>query len=221
MTPLVVLAVGGFAAAAISLVLRARTKRAAAVQAAAARLGWSYRDTVPFGTIPDLDRFELFTQGRRRRLSNVMTSPDGPVRAVVFDYSYTTGGGNSQRRHNQTVFYGVSDELNLPTFSLRPERFFHSIAKAFGYQDIDLERRPLFSEMFVLRGADEPALRTTFTAPVAEFFESREGVCAAGIGREVLYWRPRKHTAPDELGTLIEDGYELVRRFTAPDGRTM
>lgn len=219
MIPFLIVAAGGAAVAAIALVVRAQARRAEAVRGAARRLGWSHRDKVPFETIPNLGRFELFTQGRRRTLTNVLTSPDATVRAVMFDYAYTTGGGNSQRRHTQTVFYGVSSELDLPTFSLRPQRFFHAIAKAFGYQDIDLEQRPLFSEMFVLRGDDEAAVRARFSTRVAEFFESREGVCAAGVGREVLYWRPGRRIGPDEYGRLIEDGNELVRRLIGATGR--
>jgi hypothetical protein len=212
-TLLVVLA-GGAAVGAIVVAHRAREQRTAAMRAAAARLGWDYRAEVPFPTIPDLDRFELFTQGRRRKLTNVLTSPGGDPRAVVFDYVYVTGGGNSRRSHRQTVFYGVSDALALPTFSLRPQHFFHGIAKAFGYQDIDLERRPLFSEMFLLRGDDERRVRGVFeAATVVEFFESRQGVCAAGSGREVLYWRPGKRARPDEIGALVEDGFELTRRL--------
>jgi hypothetical protein len=208
-----VLGVGGVVTGVIVMVRRAGAQRTEAMQSTAARLGWSYRGDVPYKTIPDLDRFELFTQGRQRKLTNLMTSPAGDPRAVVFDYRYTTGAGNSQSTHHQTVFYAVSDALQLPTFSLRPQRFFHSIAKAFGYQDIDLERRPVFSEMFLLRGDDESRVRPVFSDAVAEFFELHAGVCAAGVGRELLYWRPGRRAGGDEIDSFIEEGLELAGRF--------
>lgn len=205
--------VGGVVIAVIALSGRAGKARGSAMRATAARLGWGYRDTVPFDTIPNLDRFELFTQGRGRTLTNLMTSPADDPRAVLFDYAYTTGGGNSRRTHRQTVFYAVSDAMQLPTFSIRPQRFFHNIAKLFGYQDIDLERRPVFSEMFLLRGDDEARVRTTFTDTVAEFFERHPDACAAGVGREILYWQPGRIADDHEIDGLVAEGLELARRF--------
>ncbi|HEX6134818.1 MAG TPA: hypothetical protein VFZ24_12695 [Longimicrobiales bacterium] len=206
---------GGVVVAVIVGVRRREQRRTAAVRDSAARLGWGFHEEVAFDAIPDLDRFELFRQGRRRRLSNLLTSPAGAARGVVFDYAYTTGGGNSQSRHHQTVFYGVGDGLGLPTFSVRPQHFGHSIAKAFGYQDIDLAERPRFSDGFVLRGEDERAVRDLFgRAAVVDFFEARAGVCAAGAGREVLFWRPGRRARADEVESLIADGFELVRRLT-------
>jgi carbonic anhydrase len=204
---------GGVLIAAVIAVQRTEKARTAAVEAAAARLGWTYRGAASLKSIADLDRFELFTQGRRRKLSNLMTSPGGDPRSLLFDYSYTTGGGNAQSRHHQTVFYAVSDALQLPTFSLRPQRFIHGIAKMFGYQDIDLHGRPQFSEMFVLRGEDEAAVREVFGAAVADFFEGRASACAAGVGHELLYWRREKRLSGDEIESFVNDGLELVERF--------
>jgi hypothetical protein len=191
-------------------------QRTAELRAVAKRRGWGFRDEVPFDTIPDLERFELFRPGRRKELSNLMTSPaDGP-RFVVFDYAYTTGGGNSQRRHRQTVVYTTHDELSLPSFSLRPEHFFHRVAGAFGYQDIDLDGHPEFSRLFLLRGENEAAVRAGFNDRVAEFLERRPGTCAAGIGRELLYWRAGRRARPEEVDGLVEEGLELAARYVQP-----
>ena len=213
--------VGGIVIGVIVMVQRADRERTEAMRGVAGKLGWAYRESVPFDTIPKLDRFELFTQGRSRKLTNLMTSPAGEPRAVLFDYTYTTGGGKSQQTHRQTVFYAVSDELKLPTFSLRPQQFFHGIAKVFGYQDIDLERRPVFSGMFVLRGDDEERVRAAFNGAVAEFFEMHEDSCAAGVGREMLYWRPGRRTAVDGIESFVSEGLELAARFrTMPPDST-
>lgn len=213
MIPLLLAIGGGAVAGLIVMVQRKEKERTAAIQATAARLGWSYRGSVPFKTIPDLDRFELFTQGRRRTLANLMTSPAGEPRAALLDYSYTTGGGNSQSRHHQTVFYAIDDTLQLPTFSLRPQRYFHTIAKMFGYQDIDIVRRPLFSDMFILRGDDEVRVSEVFSDAVMEFFETHEGVCAAGVGREVLYWRPGRRVNGEDVEAFVNEGRDLVKRL--------
>jgi hypothetical protein len=211
---LIALAVGAvFAGGAVILVRRAAAERAAALRDTAARLGWGFREEVPFQMIPDLDRFELFRPGQSKKLRNLLTSPAGDPRAVLFEYSYTTSSGKSQQTHRQTVFYATSDELRLPSFSLRPENFLHRIGGAFGYQDIDLEGRPEFSRMFLLRGEDEAGVRVAFSGAVAEFFERRAGMCAAGAAHEVLFWRPGRVAKPEELELLIGDGFELARRF--------
>jgi carbonic anhydrase len=194
---------------------RYEERRTASLTAAADRLGWGFRKDVAFDAVPGLDRFELFRLGHSKKLRNLMTSPPGATRAVLFEYAYTTGGGKSQATYRQTVFYATSDQLHLPVFSLRPENFFHRVAGAFGYQDIDLEARPEFSRMFLLRGEEEDGVREAFSEGVAEFFETRPRVCAAGVGRELLYWRPNRVAKAEELEELIAEGHELAARLAA------
>jgi carbonic anhydrase len=218
MLTLVILVMVAVAVAVLSMVALSRRheqQRSEAVRQVAERLGWGFRVDVPFETIPNLDRFELFRQGHSRKLRNLMTSPPGSARAVVFEYAYTTGGGKSQATHRQTVFYATGDELTLPSFSVRPEHFFHRVAGVLGYQDIDLDDKPEFSRLFLLRGEDEVAVRDTFSGIVAEFFERHPRVCAAGMGRELLFWRPGRLAKPYELEPLVTDGFELTRRFGA------
>jgi hypothetical protein len=216
MEPIIVVMLLGGTAAAVAIIAAAKRHarvRPAGVGELATRLGWTYRDEVPFATLPDLDRFELFRPGRGKKLRNVMTSPgDGP-RAVVFDYSYVTGGGNSQQTHRQTVFYTVRDDLNLPSFSLRPENFFHRVAGVFGYKDINFDQRPEFSRLFLLRGEDEPRIRDAFNGDVFEFFEQRPRTCAAGVGRELLFWKLGGLVPVDGIEGLIREGHDIAGRF--------
>lgn len=215
MSPVIMLAVGGAVlAGVIAAVVRHQKQRTEGVRQLAGRLGWGFQESVQFSGIPGLDRFELFSQGRARKLRNLVTSPAGDPRIVVFDYTYTTGGGKSRRIHSQTVCYATADHLSLPSFSLRPENFFHRVAGAFGYQDIDLERHPDFSRAFVLRGEDVAGIRDAFTDDVVAFFDSQPGTCAAGIGHEVLLWRPRRLLAPDEWESLVGEALDLVSRFS-------
>jgi hypothetical protein len=137
---------------------------------------------------------------------------------VVFDYRYVTGGGNSQRTHRQTVFYVTGDALRLPSFSLRPENFLHRIGELFGFRDIDFERRPEFSRLFLLRGEEEEAIRKAFGDGVLRFFEERPGTCATGGVSELLFWRPGSFVAPDALEELIHDGEDLFARLAQERG---
>jgi hypothetical protein len=198
---------------------RKHAERVAALQAAADRLGWSFREEVDFKAIPDLKRFELFRQGSSPKLRNLMTSPTGEIRAVLFEFAYTVSSGKSSHTVTQTVFYATSDELRLPSFSLRPENFFHRVAGVFGYQDINFERRPEFSRLFLLRGENEAGVRQSFHDGVLEFFEGHAGCCAAGMGREFLFWRPGKRLEPADLEPFIAEGLDIAGRL-AGDGVT-
>ena len=203
----------GLVAVGVWKVQRIEQQRTEAIRAAATRLGWGFQPEVPYDAIPRLDRFELFDRGRNRTLRNLLTSPAGDPRAVVFDYTFVTGGGKSQQTHRQTVFYATSHQLELPAFSLRPENFLHRIGEIVGFQDIDLEAHPEFSRLFLLRGADEAAIRSALGDRVVAFLERRPGVCAAGLGAELLYWRPGRRVDAAELETLIRDGFELAAHF--------
>jgi hypothetical protein len=217
MTPAVMILAGLTAifliAAAIMAAKRNAEQRTAALIAEAERLGWGFKKEVSYDMIPNLDRFELFRTGHSKKLRNLLTSPPGDPRGVVFEYQYTTGAGKSQATHRQSVFYATSADFTLPAFSLRPEHFFHRVAGAFGYQDIDLESRPEFSRMFLLRGDNDSAVRSAFTDDVATFFEQRPRACAAGGGRELLYWRPGKVAKAEDLEAFITDGFDLAARM--------
>jgi hypothetical protein len=214
-TMMLLAAGGAVIAGAIAVVVQRRKQQAEAIRQLAARMGWNFREAVPFSGIPGLDRFELFRQGRRRELHNIMTSPAGDPRLVLFDYSYTTGGGRSQSRHTQTVCYATADRLDVPSFSLRPEHFFHRVAGILGYQDIDLDRHPTFSDAFLLRGDDARAVRDAFSDDVVAFFDRHHGTCAAGAGHELLFWRANRRLPPDAREALIAETVDLVERFTA------
>jgi hypothetical protein len=146
-------------------------ERTRVLQAKATQLGWSFMASAPFNTIPGLDRFALFSQGRAKQINNFMYGEASGVKAAVFDYVYVVGSGKNRQTVYQSVVYLEPANLTLPRFSLRPEGFLYKIFTAFGYQDIDFGQRPEFSRQYILRGQDEPAIRQTFNDRVLLFYE--------------------------------------------------
>src|SRR5258708_32572398 len=112
------------------------------MQGAAAQLGWTFSAEAPWNYIPGLDRFTLFTQGHSKHIKNMMYGEASGTKAAVFDYIYTTGSGKNSATHYQSVVYLEPANLNLPYFSLRPERIMAKVLAAFGYQHIDLGQQP-------------------------------------------------------------------------------
>ncbi|HEX2092649.1 MAG TPA: hypothetical protein VHG28_09620 [Longimicrobiaceae bacterium] len=190
-------------------------KRIQAMQGVAAALGWSFTETQPLSVIPGMERFGLFSQGRAKEIRNFIAGEQGGVRAAVFDYSCVTGYGRSKQTHFHTVFYARAQDLGVPGFSVRPENLFHRIGSAFGYQDIDLPSRPVFSKQYLLRGRDEAAIRAAFHDGVVDFYEANPKSCTDAEGAEVFLWRGVGYTRPDEVQALVRQGVELVERLRA------
>ena len=115
----------------------------------------------------------LFSQGRSKRISNLIHGDTDEVALGIFDYRYTTGSGKNSHTYRQTVVCFRSPTSNLPQFALKPQSFLHAVGKLFGYQDIDFQSHPKFSKAFILRGTSETAVRKLFTADLLSFLETK------------------------------------------------
>src|SRR4051812_34977360 len=175
---------------------KARTK---ALEVTAAQLGWSFSPTAPMNMIAGLERFPLFNQGHGKKIKNFMYGQASGVKAAVFDYIYTVGGGKNSHTYYQSVVYLEPANLNMPFFSLRPENFIHKMLGAFGYQDIDFGQRPEFSKNYLLRGQDEMAIRSVFNDRVLAFFENYGGTSADAGGNQLFVYRAGYRCQPHEI----------------------
>ena len=213
---LVLLRVLPFAAAIVLVILvtlfrrKKARERTQIMQAAAAQLGWTFSAEVPWNYIPGLDRFTLFTQGHSKQIKNMMYGEAQGVKAAVFDYNYTTGSGKNSATYYQSVVYLEPASLALPNFSLRPEGIMSKVLSAFGYQDIDFGQRPEFSRQYLLRGHDEPAIRSTFNDRVLSFYENYPGTCTDGGGNQLFLFRAGYRFQPQEIQGYVGLGLELT-----------
>ncbi len=199
--------------------LRAR-KRREALQAIALRHGYTFTaKPVGYQPYPGF-AFRLFNVGRAKQQHNALskTLSDG-TQIVIFDYQYTTGSGKSRTTHYQTVFAAQGPDLALPTFRIDPEiGWVHSIGKVFGLKDINFERYPKFSKLYLLRGDDEAQIRTYFHGGILQWFEQHPGYCAEGQSRLqsnsscLLLWRERRTVKPEVLPEFALLGQDLWYR---------
>jgi hypothetical protein len=117
--------------------------------------------------------FSLMQRGRDQRIRNLIRGETEQVDVNLFDYRYVTGSGKHRTTHQITAVTFVASSLTLPQFELGPEGILHKIASSFGYQDIDFAGHPEFNKRFLLRGANEKAIRKLFTVDVVEHFEGQ------------------------------------------------
>src|ERR1043166_1505070 len=186
-------------------------QRTKALEVTAAQLGWSFSAIAPMNMIAGLERFALFNQGHGKKIKNFMYGQASGVKAAVFDYIYTVGGGKNSHTYFQSVVYLEPANLNLPSFSLRPENFFHKMLSAFGYQDIDFGQRPEFSKHYLLRGEDENSIRQTFNDRVLTFYESYPGTCTDAGANQIFVFRSEHRVEPQQIEGSVGIGLQLMK----------
>ncbi len=188
-------------------------KRTEALRAAAQDMVLEFSRLPNPQLLPSLRAFPLFSQGYSKKALNVMTGMADEIEVTMFDYRYTTGGGKNQHTHNQTVVLLKSDVLDVPPFSLKPQNVFHKIGKAFGYQDIDFDSNPVFSEKYLLRSTDEQVVREIFTDDILKYYEARPGLSTEAGADRLIFFRASKKVKPENLPDFLKDGFHIYTLF--------
>ena len=197
----------------IMIVIRIERIRRAALKEKAMTLGFSYTPKAGVSEIISAQEFHLFNIGHNRKIKNMMQRTSDGMETRIYDYQYTTGGGQSSHTHIQTIFQFQSERLRLPSFILRPENVFHKIGQSFGYQDIDFESFPEFSDRYLLRGNDEALIRKLFNQEVITFFKSEKGIVVEGNNHVLIAYRTHKRVKPDDLFECYEKMRQIFSLF--------
>ena len=170
----------------------------------------------PKGTTSLFERlkpFHLFSKGWSRKIKNLMEGEANKVELAIFDYQYTTHGGQHPQTHRQSLLFIRSPKLNLPDFSLRPENVFHKIGSAFGDKDIDFETHPIFSKSYLLRGDNEAAIRGLFNNELLNFIQSQQKISIEGSGDQLIFYRNKNRVKPEEVESFMEEGFQVFGQF--------
>ncbi len=188
-------------------------KRRDAVLAVAQSMGLKFEAKADHLLGLEFGQLALFNKGHAKKATNLLSGAVEDIELRIFDYQYTIGGGRNSSTHVQTVAVVTVRERNLPAFELRPEGLFHRIGQIFGYQDIDFADYPAFSKRYLLRGADEQAIRSVFTGELIEYLEQRELICIEAVGQYLMVFRHGKRVKPDKLAAFVETAFEVATRF--------
>lgn len=190
-------------------------KRRKAMAAAADQMGLSFQDRDPGLAHEPFSRFHLFAQGGSREFTSVLRGKlAGKIDLALFDYSYTTGSGKSRQTHRQTVAAFRVDGMGLPGFEMRPEEFFHKIGSLFGYQDIDFPESSAFSKKYLLRGKDEPAIRSVFGPAVLNHFDLHPGWCVEGKDDWLTVYRYHHRVKPEDVRAFLDEARTNLYAFS-------
>jgi len=182
-------------------------KRTAALFDAATRMGFTFEPRVSNDEAATLGTFHLFKIGRSRKGRNLMRGRADGAEVVVLDYQYTTGSGRSSHTHVQTVvlYPGVATGERLSDFTLAPEHWWTRIGEMFGYQDINFESNEEFSKHYLLRGADEGAIRAAFGPNALGFFAQNQGWSVESAGGSLAVYRADKRPGVEEIQPYLAE----------------
>lgn len=194
-------------------------KRTEKVSAVADQLGLTFSPGEDHALLSKLQIFELFNKGRARKMKNVMTAETDTTSLGIFEYQYTTGSGKNSHTHKFTIAAMETPSLQLPQFTTRPEGFLDRIGSAMGFQDIDFDEHPEFSDAFVLKGENETAIRSFFDTRMLDLFASNKGIHVDAHG-SLLTYRKKGRQKPEAIADFMAEAYEFLNAFNEPESPT-
>lgn len=189
MPPISIIGAGLALMLAIVLVTQYREKqRAAALKDLSAKIGFTYAG--------GSSEAPLLSSHKPDDITNVMRGSASGFEVLLYDYHYHVGTGG-RRQHVRQTIAAFKLPATLPAFELRPENVLHKIGSAFGYQDIDFDSNPEFSDRYLLRG-DEVRVRRLFTPALMTFFERLDTEWSVETsGSWLMAYRSRKRVQPE------------------------
>lgn len=190
-------------------------KRSDKIQAAATRLGFTFRRKATDADKAIIVGCHIANSGHGHITSNVLeVAQSDELRMTLFDHVYTIGYGKSRQQYNQTVTRMQSPVLNLPSFVLFPESFFSKIGKLFGGTDINFPEALQFSKKYILRGPDEAAIRSLFSQALIQFLEQQQRALSIDAAGDTLFvHRTSKRAKPEEIEAYVAEGKQILARF--------
>jgi hypothetical protein len=209
---LIVFVALGVLAFAVVLYYREKQRRED-LRSVAGKLGFSFSPEGDPHLLGGLGQFPLFSQGRSRKVRNVMRGEIQDIAVSLFDYQYTTGSGKHSHTHAQTVVLFESERLALPSFSLRPEGFLHKMAGAFGYEDIDFDGSPAFSDAYLLKGTAEDQIRAVFAPEVRAYYSRHGHLRTEGERGRLVHYSADRRVKPERIESWLQEGLDVLDLF--------
>lgn len=197
----------GVAVAVVLLNLYALKRRRQGLERAGLEMGFVF--DAEAATVAGQPFLSLPLLTHQTKLSNVLRGAVGSGEAVLLDVRV----GSGKQARTQTVACIRLAGKRLPRFEMRPENVLDRIGTLFGMKDIDFEMNPVFSKSYLLRGAEEPAVRALFHPGLLMFFEQHKGWCVEGEGEWLGVYRAVQIVSPAKLRTFLEEATQVATAF--------
>ncbi|MEO2000099.1 MAG: hypothetical protein ABGW75_00635, partial [Pirellulales bacterium] len=216
----------GFAVAIIS-----GRRHAQAMKHFSETIGFSYMPHVEDDEafLQQFSRLPLFSRGKDQDVWNIMKGHVQGLEVTIMEFRYSYNSSSIQSTgeiSTQTVVIIESDTLNLPSFSLTPQKtstglgkkFFSALMPTFSQfipQDIDFDSHPLFSKLYLLQGTrkNEGAVRKLFNHEVIRYYEIQKDLCTDGAGNTIMCYSLGKELTPEDIPSFLDQTIEVYAMF--------
>jgi hypothetical protein len=189
-------------------------KRGEDLQRFARQRGLTFSARADINADEEFSNFLLFSDYSQKKLSNLIMGEMDGVHVIMFDYSSTTGVGQSAATRSQSVVIMEPGSFNPPPFEIYPNDIFRRVFGALSKKKgIDFPFRSGFSEAYALISEDENAVRKVFSDTVLSYFANHKGLTVEVKGGRLLYYRNGKRISPEDLPSFLQQGLEIVRLF--------
>ncbi len=188
-------------------------KRTSQFQILANELNLNYSAETDSSIIKQLNDFTLFKNGHSKKITNILHSNELLDANYLFDYQYVISTGKTSHRFRQTVFFVNSKQLSLPQFIQKPETFFTNLLAFLGYQDIDFDQFPEYSEKFNLKGEFEEVIRFYFSEEVLGMLSRHKAFNMEGMNYYFIVYHQGQLVAETDLRAFRNLGMMLYQLF--------
>lgn len=151
-----------------------------------------YADFLPLRSlqrIRDLSKFTLSRKGTVKFVQNEIRGHFDTQNWSYLELDFDTDLQTRASTHTLGVVLVDFDETELPVFTLEPEGLMDRLAGIVGWDDIDFQDHPGFSERFLLKGKDETAIRAIFDPAIIRHIMSQPHFALESDGRRLLIYR--------------------------------
>ena len=163
--------------------------------------------------IRNAEGFELLSRGYNRSYMNLVRGRIGGFDLALFDFHYVTGSGRHRNNRKLTVVMFLNPRLALPHFQLRPENVLDKFLGKIGFEDIDFDSHPHFSESYALRGKDKEQIKSLFNERLLSYFSVHKGLEAEGTGDTLIFFKSSKLLGSEELDRFLAESYSAAEVF--------
>ena len=182
-------------------------------------LGMNFEPKDDWGIINLMGEFKLFKEGFNKKIYDIISIKDNIIGfdAKIFDYNYSVSSGKSMITYRQTVFFIESRHLGLPHFWMRPEKTFDKVANWFGFNDIDFDTHPQFSENYYLKGEDADYIKAVMNDDFLHYFSFSKNWYLEGIGFYMILYN-KHHLMPiNDIRSFYVKGRKLFDMLKIKD----
>lgn len=195
-------------------------KRKRELKEVADSLGFSFSDEFldeDDDLLKSLSQLNLFSQSKSQSAWNIMQGHANGIAVTIMDHRYSSSGSGSPGRvSEQTVIVFQSDQLRLPSFTLRPEDLALKMSTALlGYTDINFDSHPEFSKQYHLNGCDEEAIRGVFGEAALSYYQEHSNFSTDGHRDQLVFCRLSRTVSAQDIRSFLDQGFEVLRLFNA------